>query len=171
MKRKLPKWGIWLLVILLVCGAVFLMPSGSRVSYGIEKGSVDFTDVEFDITDSVLGAEEYLAAKNERFELYLDSKANITVRDIVSGKSWSAVSSDAEYSEEKYSSSLNLAFYDNNAQTVLYSSSDAVDKGQFKVSSTDKGVRVEYVFGEISKDFVFPEQISETRMKEYLKKM
>ena len=171
MKRKLPKWGIWLLIILLVCGAVFLMPSGSRVSYGIEKGSVDFTDVEFDITDSVLGAEEYLAAKNERFELYLDSKANITVRDIVSGKSWSAVSSDAEYSEEKYSSSLNLAFYDNNAQTVLYSSSDAVDKGQFKVSSTDKGVRVEYVFGEISKDFVFPEQISETRMKEYLKKM
>lgn len=171
MKRKLLKWGIWLLVILLVCGAVFLMPSGSRVSYGIEKGSVDFTDVEFDITDSVLGAEEYLAAKNERFELYLDSKANITVRDIVSGKSWSAVSSDAEYSEEKYSSSLNLAFYDNNAQTALYSSSDAVDKGQFKVSSTDKGVRVEYVFGEISEDFVFPEQISETRMKEYLKKM
>ena len=73
MKRKLLKWGIWLLVILLVCGAVFLMPSGSRVSYGIEKGSVNFTDVEFDITDSVLGAEKYLAAKNERFELYLDS--------------------------------------------------------------------------------------------------
>lgn len=83
MKRKLLKWGIWLLVILLVCGAVFLMPSGSRVSYGIEKGSVNFTDVEFDITDSVLGAEKYLAAKNERFELYLDSKANITVRDTI----------------------------------------------------------------------------------------
>ena len=48
MKRKLLKWGIWLLVILLVCGAVFLMPSGSRVGYGIEKGSVDFTDVEFE---------------------------------------------------------------------------------------------------------------------------
>ena len=59
MKRKLLKWGIWLLVILLVCGAVFLTTGGSRVSYGIEKGSVDFTDVEFDITDSVLGADEY----------------------------------------------------------------------------------------------------------------
>ena len=98
MKRKLLKWGIWLLVILLVCGAVFLTTSGSRVSYGIEKGSVDFTDAEFDITDSVLGADEYLAAKNERFELYLDSKANITVRDIVSGKSWSAISSDPKRS-------------------------------------------------------------------------
>lgn len=55
---------------------------------------------------------------------------------------------------------------------MLYSLSDAVEKGQFKVSSTDeKGYAWEYVFGEISEDFVFPEQISETRMKEYLKKM
>ena len=57
MKRKLLKWGIWLLVILLVCGAVFLMPSGSRVGYGIEKGSVDFTDAEFDITDFLKDGE------------------------------------------------------------------------------------------------------------------
>lgn len=171
MKRKLLKLGIWSAALLVVCGAFLFLPGGAKTTYGLPKGAVSFSEGEFDITDLVAGSSEYLAAENGMFALYLDSGANITVRDKSSGRSWSAVPAGAQSLDKKYSSSLNIEFYEKNAPTFFYSSDDSVNKNQFRVFATDTGVSVEYIFGELSEDFVFPEQISEKRMKKYLAKM
>ena len=171
MKQKLLKWGICLLAGVLVCTAVLLLPNGGSVLYGMTEGAISFSKAEFDITELVRSGEEYLARQNSYYEMLLDKSANLIVRDKASGYSWYAVAPDSEFADEKHTSSFNLGYYEKNAQTMLYSSADCVEKNQVRVYSTDTGVRVEYIFGEMSEDFVFPEQISERRMKQLMAEM
>lgn len=169
MKRKLIVWGITLAVLAVGCGIFLLLPSGGGAVYGIKSGTVNFSESERDITQGVVSATEYKAAENGAFELLLNSCGDIYVRHKQSGKVWSAVPQNA--ADAKHKSSLNIEYYDNNAPITLYSSDSSADKNQFRVYSAENGVNIEYIFGEMQEAYIYPEQISEKRMKKLLSEM
>lgn len=169
MKRKLIVWGITLAVLAAGCGIFLLLPSGGGAVYGIKSGAVIFSESEKDITQGVVSATEYKAAENSAFELLLNSRGDIYVRHKQSGRVWSAVPQNA--ADAKHQSSLNIEYYDNNAPVTLYSSNSSADKKQFRVYSAENGVNIEYIFGEKQEAYIYPEQISEKRMKKLLSEM
>ena len=169
MKRKLIVWGITLAVLAAGCGIFLLLPSGGGAVYGIKSGTVIFSESEKDITQGVVSATEYKAAENSAFELLLNSRGDIYVRHKQSGRVWSAVPQNA--ADAKHKSSLNIEYYDNNAPVTLYSSNSSADKKQFRVYSAENGVNIEYIFGEMQEAYIYPEQISEKRMKKLLSEM
>lgn len=169
MKRKLISLVVVAALILAMVGVILLLPDGGEVYYGIKSGSVTFSEEGTDISDLVLGGAGYTAAKNDNFTLLLDKNANPVIIHSKSGREWRAAPADS--ADASKLSALDIAYYYDNGRTVLHSSDSAVAKDQVRITQLENGVRVEYIFGDMQEDFVFPEQISEERMNQLLEKM
>ncbi len=172
MKRRLMKWGISAAVVAAVVALLLCLPSGKTLNYGLTEGKITFSESSEDITDQVISGSSYVAAQNANFALELTGSADIVVRCLKTGRVWKAVPDDAAAQGSRYASSLNLIYYAKNAQTTLYSQEHCVDKEQVRVfSAGGQGVDVEYIFGDMEPDYVYPEQISQTRMEELFTRM
>lgn len=172
MKRRLMKWGISAAVVAAVVALLLCLPSGKTLNYGLTEGKITFSESSEDITDQVISGSSYVAAQNANFALELTGSADIVVRSLKTGRVWKAVPDDAAAQGSRYASSLNLIYYAKNAQTTLYSQEHCVDKEQVRVfSAGGQGVDVEYIFGDMEPDYVYPEQISQTRMEELFTRM
>lgn len=172
MKRRLMKWGISAAVVAAVVALLLCLPSGKTLNYGLTEGKITFSESSEDITDQVISGSSYVAAQNANFALELTGSADIVVRCLKTGRVWKAVPDDAAAQGSRYASSLNLIYYAKNAQTTLYSQEHCVDKEQVRVfSAGGQGVDVEYIFGDMEPDYVYPEQISRTRMEELFTRM
>lgn len=172
MKRRLMKWGISAAVVAAVVALLLCLPSGKTLNYGLTEGKITFSESSEDITDQVISGSSYVAAQNTNFALELTGSADIVVRSLKTGRVWKAVPDDAAAQGSRYASSLNLIYYAKNAQTTLYSQEHCVDKEQVRVfSAGGQGVDVEYIFGDMEPDYVYPEQISQTRMEELFTRM
>lgn len=169
MKRKFITWGIAAALIMSILGIMLLIPENKSSRFGIESGSVVFSEDGLDISDFVLGTQGFAAAENENFTLLLDGNANIILRHKESGKEWRAASENAV--DPSKLSSLDISYYYENGKTELYSSDSAVDKKQVYITQIENGVKIEYIFGDMQEDFVFPQQISKERMEELLSEM
>lgn len=166
------KWGISAAVVAAVVALLLCLPSGKTLNYGLTEGKITFSESSEDITDQVISGSSYVAAQNTNFALELTGSADIVVRSLKTGRVWKAVPDDAAAQGSRYASSLNLIYYAKNAQTTLYSQEHCVDKEQVRVfSAGGQGVDVEYIFGDMEPDYVYPEQISQTRMEELFTRM
>jgi len=171
MKRKIIAWCTTFALILGFVGLTFLLSKKNSVKYGIDSGSIGYTESDKDITELVMGKSGYTVTENEKFILELDDFANPVIYDKQTGNTWKSVPEN-DGGNSKYSSALTLNYFsDNSTKITLYSSEGSVDKNQAKVFALDGGVKVEYCFGEMSDDYIYPETISEKRMNEFLSKM
>ena len=171
MKRKIITWCTVFAIIAGFVGMSFLLSHNNSVNYGIPSGIIGFTQSTDDITEFVMGTQGYKVAENERYILELDGSANPVVKDKQSSEVWKAVPDD-NGGNNKYSSALILNYFsDNSTKITLYSSEGSVDKNQAKVFSTESGVKVEYCFGEMTNDYIYPQTITEERMNKFVEKM
>ena len=174
MKKKIISW-IVVICAAALCGVIASsMNSGTeKVLYGISSGNIDFTDdPENDITDVVLGGEEYVVDENENFRLSLTGNADIAVTDKRNNRVYKAVSETAAAENDKYGSSLAIHYnIGASNETVLYSMSECVAKNQIKVYKSGSGVRVEYIFGEYGLNYIYPDIVSKERFEEILSMM
>lgn len=171
MKRKIIAWCTAFALVSGFVGLTFLLSKKNSVNYGITSGNIGFTESDKDITELVIGKSGYTVARNEKFILELDECANPVIHDKQTGKIWKSVPED-NGGNSKYSSALTLNYFsDNSTKITLYSSEGSVDKNQVRVFTLEDGVKVEYCFGEMSEDYIYPETISEERMNEFVSKM
>jgi len=171
MKRKIIAWCTTFALILGFVGLTFSLSKKNSVKYGISSGIIGYTESDSDITEFVIGNSGYIAAENENFILELDGYANPVIRDKKTGNIWKSVPDD-NGGNSKYSSALTLNYFsDNSTQITLYSSEHSVDKNQARVFALEDGVKVEYCFGEMTGDYIYPETISEERMNKFISKM
>lgn len=171
MKRKIIAWCTTFALVLSFVGLTFLLSKKNSVKYGISSGNIGYTESNGDITEFVIGNSGYKAAENEKYILELDGYANPVIRDKKTGSIWKSVPDD-NGGNSKYSSALTLNYFsDNSTQITLYSSEGSVDKDQAKVFALEDGVKVEYCFGEMTDDYIYPETISEERMKKFVSLM
>jgi len=169
--KKLIQWGISVAVLAALVIAFLCLPSGKTLNYGMTEGKIAFSEGAEDITDMVLSGSSYVAAQNGRFSLELTSNADIVVRSLETGRVWEAVPAGTASQGGRYASSLTLTYYSGNAPTTLYSQEHCVDKEQVRVFAADQGVDVEYIFGEMESDYIYPDQISQSRMEEVFSKL
>ena len=171
MKVKIITWCTVFALVLSFVGLTFILKGDKVINYGLKNGNINFSENDTDITDSVIGSQSYTALENENFSLSLDGSANPVITHKKSGRVWKAVP-DENAGNSKYASSLILNYFsDSSTNITLYSSEGSVDKNQVKVFALDNCVRVEYIFGEIVADYVYPEMISKERMEQFTSKM
>lgn len=171
LKIKLISYGI-VIALLTSC---FMLPKllykQNEIHYGIKSGNIILSEEGDDITSSVTGSLEYTVASNQIYQMNLTPTADIVITDKRNGHKWKAVPEGALAFGDKYASSMEISYFYNGKTTVLRSYADAVAKNQYRVYQLDNGVSVEYVFGVMNEVFIYPEQISEKRMKSVLKKL
>ena len=171
MKRKIIAWCTVLAVVLGFTGLTFLLSGDEAVNYGMSSGDIAFTQADTDITELVIGSDSYIAAENENFSLLLDGQANPIILHKPTGRVWKSVP-DNNTGNSKYSSALIISYFsDNSTKVTLYSSESSVDKNQVRVFTLKDGVKVEYGFGEMSADYVYPDVISRERLEKFLARM
>ena len=162
------------LVVAIVFGYISLskiLSDGRKTEYGFSKNGIAFSQEGNDITDSVISSAQYTLDENEKYKLEITNQADIQIVSKTSGQVWKAVP-DNNFGNSKYSSSLILTYFvDEKTKKTVYSSQDAVAKNQFRIFQTKNGARVEYVFGELTSIYVYPNIISKERLEMYLDKM
>lgn len=163
------------LIFILVFGYVGLcktLSGGTKADYGLAEENIQFSEgVGNDITEAVKTSNDYTVLENENYIMKMTSSSNITIVSKKNGRVWNAVPTD-NMGNSKYDASVVLNYYvTNSTQKTIYSSSDSVDKEQFKVFKNENGVRVEYIFGEMTSKYVYPEIISKKRLESFLNKM
>ncbi|MDQ6420014.1 DUF5696 domain-containing protein [Paenibacillus sp. LHD-117] len=117
-----------------------------------------------------------LAAENESLMLYVNREtAEIAVKEKQNGYAW--FSNPAGRNEDpkasplykaELNSQLTVSYYNEKGQlNSLNSYSDSVQKKQFTIETTDRGVKVVYQLGNVSKSFDnIPQTISKERFEE-----
>lgn len=169
MKKRLISIAIVVSLVLSYIVLSKILSTGKTVDYGIADGDIMFSGNN-DITDT-LADQGLTVAENEYFIMQITDRADIRIIHKPTGRVWNSVPGE-DYGNSKYSSSLILSYFsDKSTKSVLYSSKDSVNKKQFKVYSADAGVVVEYIFGEMTSENLYPEVISEKSMKKLLKRM
>lgn len=171
MKRKIISLCIIVAIVLGYIGTSKVLTNIKSVKYGMIDGTVGFTDSETDITDEVMASNGYVIAENSEYQMQLTTSADIRILHKKSGKIWDAVTADSK-GNSKYVSSVILTYFSDSAtENKFYSQESCVAKNQVKVYSADNGARVEYVFGDMGVEYVYPDMISRERMDKLLKKM
>ena len=167
MKRKLIPWGVFAALVLSFMGLTLALSDNRMPGYGLANGSIGFTGNDAsDITKEVLGGAGYTAAVNDSYALELSGTADVRIRHKATGRVWNAVPEDAAGADSKYASSLILRYHSgNNKETALYSAENSVEKEQVRVYAIENGARVEYIFGDMDFEYIYPEQISKDRME------
>lgn len=120
--------------------------------------------------------QDQAVLENVNFCLVLDAQTtHFTVKDKRNGKVYSSVvSSDISgYIEDTAKaavSEVRITYYEEQANAVnMYSTSDCVDHGNYKVENNSETIRVTYTFGE-AETFV-PEILDENTYNEIMKKL
>lgn len=163
-----------LLIAVVVFGYIGLskiLSDGNKSNYGLEKEEIAFSENADDITESVISQGQYEAAENDNYILEVNGKGDIHIRSKKSNKIWFGVP-ESDLGNSKYSSSVILNYFaDNTTKETVYSSQDAVNKEQYRIYKTNSGIRVEYIFGEMTSKYIFPDMISKERMEKYVANM
>lgn len=171
MKIKIIAWCTVAALVLGFVGLTFALKGDKSINYGMASGNIGFSDDDIDITDSVIGNNSFKISENDDFIFSLDGEANPVIEHKGSGKVWKSVS-DSSAGGGKFSSALILNYYSDNATKItLYSKEQAVDKNQAKVFDTKDGVRVEYIFGELIENYIYPEMITKERMDKFVENL
>lgn len=171
MKQKLIAGGIIVALILGYLGISRFASGNVAIKYGLQDGIIEYAATGSDLTDDVLGAENYVVSENERYILSLDSYANPVITDKKTGKQWFGAL-QGEQANGKYHSALVVHYYNiNQSENILYSYESCVEKNQVKVYERENGADVEFLFGSLVIDYVYPELISKDRMEKFLSKM
>ncbi len=167
MKKKIMGLVSVLLVVTLFVGLTHIL-SGTNKGFGSADEKIGFGSGN-DITELVKEGN-YLVSENDNFTLTLDTAGNPIVTDKSTGKIWKSVSDNAD--SGKYSSSV-VAHYlsSNSAKSEYFSSEHSVDKNQMHIYEEQDGVKVEYAFGEVGEEYVYPDLISQKRLESFLKKV
>ncbi len=169
MKKKLIGFISVLLALALFVGLTHML-SGNNKGFGSTDEKIGFGSGN-DITELVKEGN-YFVTQNDKFSLILDTSGNPIIIDKASGKVWKSINDSPESGGGKFTSSV-VAHYlsSNSAKGEYFSSEHAVDKNQMHVYEEQDGVKVEYAFGDIGEEFVYPDQISQKRLEQFLKKM
>ncbi len=171
MKKRIISVVLILAIIFGYIGLSRILSDGKKADYGFSKKSIAFSEGQSDITDSVISSGKYTLKENEKYRLEITGKADIQISSKASDKVWKAIPDD-NFGNVKYSSSLIMTYFvDEKTKKTVFSSQDAVSKNQYKIYKTDNGARVEYIFGEITSVYVYPNIISQDRLDSYLDKM
>jgi len=170
-KKKIISICLVLAIVATCIIAVLLNDENETViSYGLKGGNIEFSNAGEDITEKI-SSGDYIVAQNSNFTMLIDENANISIKDNI-GNIWNAVPENGMEFNEKYGSSVAIKYgYSTSTETNLFSMTDSVKNKQFKVYSTENGVRVEYIMGEKPIEFVYPEYMTVKRYKELKAKM
>lgn len=171
MKRKLISWGIIIVLVLGYLGISRFFSGKAVLNYGLQDGIIEYSETGTDITDSVIGNDDYIISQNDNFILSLDADASPIITDVNTGRKWFGASAEKQ-NNGKYGSALVVHYMNiNKSENILYSYDECVQKNQVKVYTKGNRVDVEYIFGNIDIDYVYPEIISKKRMEKFLSKM
>lgn len=171
MKQKIISWSIIVTLILGYLGISRFFSADAVINYGIHDGIIEYSETGTDITDSVIGNDNYIVSQNDNLVLSLDADASPVILDVKTGRKWLGVSKEKQ-TNGKYGSALVVHYMNiNQSENILYSYENCVQKNQVKVYKGENSVDVEYLFGNIVVDYVYPELISKERMEKFLSKM
>ncbi|MFD0710707.1 DUF5696 domain-containing protein [Paenibacillus sp. GCM10027626] len=116
-----------------------------------------------------------LAAQNETLALYINPETTeVAIRDKRSGKLWSTNPGERDadrlaspYEKGALSSQFALTYLDTKKiEGTMLNFNDSIEKKQFQILSIDRGLRVEYTLGDMSKGIeALPKRISKERME------
>ena len=166
MKKRIISLCVICAIVLGYLGLTKILKKEETVLFGKSGGSI--INSENDICD---GNCDILVAKNSSFEMYIDRFYNPYLRHIETNKIWKSVSKD-DMGNTNYSSSLIIDYFnDLNSMITLNSFEHSVSKGQARAIKIDNGVKIEYLFGEASVEYIYPPIISKKRMAKFLKRM
>lgn len=121
-----------------------------------------------------------LVAEDGGLRLYADVATGVIGVEVVeTGKIWMSNPGEAETDEKasplaksQLMSQLIISYKDANANDLTMNSyDDCVKAGQLSYALTDRGIRFQYVLGEMEESLLIPRWISEERMNVFLDKM
>ena len=171
MKRRIISVVLVVAIVLGYIGLSRILSDGKKVDYGFSKKDMVFSEGADEITETVISSGQYTLKENANYKLEISGKSDIQIVSKTTDKVWKAVP-DNNFGNSKYSSSLVLTYFvDEKTQKTVYSSQDAVEKNQYKIFKTKNGARVEYIFGEMSSIYIYPDIISKERLDGFLEKV
>lgn len=123
--------------------------------------------------------EEVIALENDSIRLVFDSKTtHFTVENKNKGVkfySYFNEESSAAYSadtQKRMNSEMTIVYYEEQSSAqYMFSDTDSVAEGHYRVTYNDNSIRVVYTFGEGESDGLVPQVISEEKMDELLELM
>lgn len=170
--KRILSWGLFFVIVIGFVATMFILsPKNSLVRYG-QSEIVGFSDLAGqDITDIVMASTTPIdIAENQNYLMSVCNDGNLCIKDKNTGNVWKGVPDN--YTEAVEHSALRLKFYLDESNSVEMNSDEhCVQLGQYKIYKNELGFSVQYVFGEMKKEFVFPMQISEKRFKQFIGKM
>lgn len=175
-KKVIKKIVIPIICIVLVVAVVVLSANPLKpvvIKYGITDRTLSLSSEGEDITAQVIGGfEPYLAAENEKFALYIDGTANITLLNKVTGRKWSTAvetSSQGKFIDNAGNMqsvcSLSYLASDGTVQ-VMDSYTHSVSKNQFRILQTENGLVLELLLGESSESNLIPFAVEKSRFED-----